>query len=189
MSHVITLSDDTFTKLQSLARPFVDTPESVISTLADTEVERRNGSSNGTGVRKDDRRDVLRLDPDAHENLTHARLLSASIDGRPLHRPKWNGLMDHLHVMALKRLGSFDALRRATAANLREGKYEESGYRYLPEAGFSIQGVDANLAWDHSLRVARALETPIEVRFEWRHKEGAARPGEEALLTWAPAEE
>lgn len=73
-----------------------------------------------------------------------------------------------------------------STANLREGKYEESGYRYLQDADLSIQGVDSNLAWDHSLRVARAIEIPIDVRFEWRNKEAAARPGEEAILEWAP---
>ena len=89
-------------------------------------------------------------------------------------------------MVAHKRLGSFDALRRVSTANLREGKYEESGYRYLQDADLSIQGVDSNLAWDHSLRVARAIEIPIDVRFEWRNKEAADRPGEEAILEWAP---
>lgn len=184
MSHVITVSDDTFGKLQALARPFIDTEESVIVALAEAELERRAVSANGNGSLAG--RTVLRLDPDSHENLTHARLLSANVDGRPIHRPKWNGLLGHLHVVAHKRLGSFDALRRVSTANLREGKYEESGYRYLQDADLSIQGVDSNLAWDHSLRVARAIEIPIDVRFEWRNKEAAARPGEEAILEWAP---
>lgn len=188
MPQVITLSDETFSKLQELARPFVDTPESVISALADAELERRVISPNGSGNGRARSSHISRLDPDSHENLTHARLLSASVDGRPIHRPKWNGVLDHLHVLARQRLGSFDALRRVSAANIREGRYEDSGYRYVPEADLSIQGVDSNLAWDHSLRVARALEIPIELRFEWRNKKGAARPGEEAMLEWAPAE-
>ncbi len=69
---------------------------------------------------------------------------------------------------------------------MRQGRYEENGYVYLPEADLSIQGVDANLAWDHSLGLARALDIKIQLRFEWRHKEGAARPGETAVLEWSP---
>jgi hypothetical protein len=95
--------------------------------------------------------------------------------------------MDHLHLLAWRRFGSFEKLREASSANLREGRYEESGYRYLPEGDFSIQGVDSNLAWSHTLRLARAIPVPVHLRLEWRDKDGAARPGEEAVLEWAPA--
>jgi len=186
MSPTITLSDETFSKLQALARPFVDTPESVISTLAEAELERRGEASNG-GSRSNTRgKQILQLSPDSHEDLTHTRLLSATVDGRPIHRPKWNGVLDHLHILGRQRLGSFEALRRTSGANIRDGRYEESGYRYLPEADLSIQGVDANLAWDHSLGVARALKIPIQLRVEWRTKDGAAHPGEEATVEWVP---
>jgi hypothetical protein len=184
MSPVITLSDEAFTKLQALARPFVDTPESVISSLADAELQRRNTSPNGNGLRATGKDEFRRLNPDSPENLTHTRLLSATVDGRAIHRPKWNGVLDHLHVLGRQRMGSFEALRRASGANIREGRYEESGFRYLPEADLSIQGVDANVAWSHALGLARALQVPIELKLDWRHKDGAARPGETAVLQW-----
>jgi hypothetical protein len=186
MSPSIPLSEETFAKLQALARPFVDTPESVIAALADAELQRRAVSPNGSHRGAHGEREPIRLDPDAHENLKHTRLLSATVDGRPVHRPKWNGVLDHLHIMARERLGSYDAVRRVTGANIREGRYEESGFRYLPEADLSIQGLDANLAWDHSLGLVRALEVPIRLRLEWRHKQGAAHPGESAVLEWVP---
>jgi hypothetical protein len=186
MSPIITLSDETFSKLQALAQPFLDTPESVISTIAQAELERRGGTGNGSSPGKTAGEQVLRLSPDSHEDLTHTRLLSATVDGRPIHRPKWNGVLDHLHLLGRQRMGSFEALRRASGANIREGRYEENGYRYLPEADLSIQGVDANLAWDHSLGLARALKIPIQLRVEWRKKDGAAHPGEEAAIEWVP---
>jgi len=185
MCPTITLTEETFSKLQALATAFVDTPETVISGLADAELRRRGSAPGGNGTGQGE--EVLHLDPDAHENLTHTKLLSASADGRPIHRPKWNGILDYLHIMARQRLNSFEALRRASGANIREGRYEENGYRYLPEADLSIQGVDANLAWDHSLRLARALEVPLQLRFEWREKDGAAHPGETGVLEWAPS--
>lgn len=187
MSPTITLSDETFSKLQKLAKPFVDTPESVILDLADAELKRRSGSGGGNGRYRGRDDQIRHLDPDAHDNLTHTRLLSATVDGHPIHRPKWNGVLDYLHVLARQRFENFELVRRATGANVREGRYEESGYRYIPEADLSIQGVDANDGWDHSLRLARALEIPLEVRFEWREKEGAAHPGETAVLQWTPS--
>jgi hypothetical protein len=111
---------------------------------------------------------------------------SATINGEAIHRPKWNGILDHIHILGRHRLGSFEELNRVSAANLRDGRYEEAGFKYLEEGGFSIQGVDSNLAWAHSLRLARALKIPITVSFEWRQKDSAERPGESAVLEWTP---
>jgi len=187
MSPAITLSDETFSMLQALATPFVDTPESVISALAEGELARRRNPDNGGSNGRLRSGQIFRLNPDVPEDLTHTRVLSALVDGHPIHRPKWNGIMDYFHILGRKTLGSFEALRRASGANLHEGRYEENGYRYLPEADLSIQGVDANLAWDHSLRLARVLKVPMQLRVEWRKKEGAAHPGEVAEIEWSPS--
>ncbi len=182
----ITLSDATFSELKSLAEPFVDTPESLTTRLIHEEVVRRGTRSNASGYAPATKEDALRLNPISHENLAHSRLISATVDGREMYRPKWNGLRENLHVVALKRLGSFDALKRASGARLRQGRHERDGFKYLPEADLSIQGVDANLAWDHSFKLARALEIPIKVVFEWRDKEGAVHPGQRGVLEWSP---
>jgi hypothetical protein len=175
----ITVSDQTFAKLQALAEPFVDTPETVIEQLLSYAPDAHATGNSRFGVAKGA---FLLLDPDAPESLRHTRLLAARVGEIPLHRPKWNGLLDFLHVAGMKKLGSFDELQAISGANLKKGRYEENGYRYLPEAGLSIQGVDAILAWQHSLKLARALKVEVELKLEWRQKEGAARPGEVALL-------
>ena len=186
MPHTITLTDASFAMLQALAKPFVDTPESVIASLATEEISRRAGTSSAKPTLSGTSDSTLRLDLDRHESLTHAKLLGASFDGKELHRPKWNSLLDHVHVVARQRLGSFEALKRISGAHLRPGRYEEDGFRYLADADLSIQGVDSNFAWAHSLGLARHLRVPIRARFEWRHKEGAARPGQAAVLQWSP---
>jgi hypothetical protein len=172
--------------LESLAKPFVDTPETVIARLAKEEIERRAAHSGLSAPVAHAPGAVLRLDPDNHDSLTHAKLLSAAFDGKELHRPKWNSLRDHAHVVALQRLGSFDALQRVSDAHLRAGRYDEDGFRYLPDGDFSIQGADSNFAWAHTLGIARQLRVPVRVRFEWRQKDGAARPGQTAVLEWSP---
>jgi len=186
----ITLSDAAFAELKSLAEPFVDTPESLTAALIHAEVERRagagNGNGNGNGRTANANDEALQLNPDTHENLRHTRLVSATLNGQPIYRAKWNTLHEHLHVLGYRRLGSVDALRRASGANVRQGRYEENGYKYVPDADLSIQGVDSNLAWDHSLSLARALGTSIKVAFEWREKDGAAHPGQTGVLEWAP---
>jgi len=184
MPYTIILSDETFTQLQAFAKPFIDTPESLVARLIDDEFKRHKTAS--VGQTTVDRNQPLRLDPDKHESLKHARLLSAKVDGHTLHRPKWNGLLEYLHVLALKRLGSFDALQKISGARIKKGRFEENGFHYIPEADISLQGLDANLAWTHSLGLARHLRLPVEVKFEWREKEGAANPGRVAMLQWTP---
>ena len=182
MAPSIILSDSTFTKLQQLATPFVDTPESVITRLAEQELQRR-GSGGGKSATAND---VRELDVDRHESLKHARLIAATVDGKELHRPKWNNLLDQIHIMGRAKLGSFEALAKATGARIRPGRYETEGFHYLPEADLSIQGLDANLAWQHSLGLARHLRVAIAVTFEWREKDGAALPGQTAKMQWVP---
>lgn len=186
----ITLSEAYDSKLKTLVtEPFEQTRVSIIETLIDTEVARRGLSPNGNGHPAPSAVDALCLNPDSHDDLTHTRLLSATIDGRAIHRAKWNGIMEEMHLLGLLRLGSFDELRRASRANLREGKYEENGYKYIPGADLSIQGVGADLAWNHSLCLARLLGVPISVTFEWRDKDGAAHPGKSGALEWTPPKE
>ena len=180
----VTLSESCDAKLKTLVtEPFEQTRESIVEDLIDAEVKRRGMSPNGNGSLQTTE-GVLQLNPDSHESLSHTRLLSASVNGRAIHRPKWNGIREDMHLLALKRLGSYDALHEATSANLRQGKYEENGYKYLPEGDLSIQGVGADLAWDHCLQVARTLGIAIKVTFEWRDKEGAAHPGQRGALEW-----
>ena len=168
-----------------LAIPFVEiTPESVVNRLVKNALaEQKKGAVTVALIAPDD---ISVLDSDHPGSLTHTKVLAATIDGQPMYKANWNGILDRLHVLGRERLGSFAALRAASGANLKDEKYTNDGYRYLPEINVSIQGVDSNLAWSHSLGLARALDVPIEVKFMWRQKEGAARPGETAVLRWAP---
>ena len=182
----ITLSDTVFNKLKTISEPFVDTPETRIARLIDDEVERR-GALNSKGSSQCPKSDCLHLNIDSPESLTFTRLLSVTVDGREVPRPNWKKVRDELHITGLKALGSFDALKRASGAQLREGRYEQDGFTYFSEADLSIQGVDANLSWNHILQLARALDWSIKITFEWRNKDGATHPGQRGVLEWNPA--
>jgi hypothetical protein len=185
---LVPLSDTTFEELKLLAEPFVDTPESLIAKIVHEAVLRRGALPRGDAAFNSAADGVLRLNPNSHESLAFTRLRSASVDGREMIRPKWNSFMDRVHVLGLSRLGSFEALKRATGARLRQGRYEDEGFKYLQDGDFSIQGLDSNGAWDQALSVARAIRVPIKVTVEWRDRAGAAHPGKTGLLEWTPAE-
>jgi hypothetical protein len=111
---------------------------------------------------------------------------SVTLDGRE-YRTDWNGLLQDLLIRARKGR-TWDEFRRISPANVRQGRYEKDGYKYMQEGDFSVQGVDANRAWEHSLGIAREDEIPIKVKFEWRDRDDAAHPGEIGILEWTPKE-
>jgi predicted nucleotidyltransferase len=113
-------------------------------------------------------------------------VVRAKVGEEEIRRPNWNKLMRTMHVLACPALGSFEELAKVSTANLRAGRFEERGFEYLPEADLSIQGQDANLAWKHTLWLAKALGVALHVQFEWRVTEGAAHPGRAGILAWAP---
>ncbi|MBX3359302.1 MAG: hypothetical protein KF745_12850 [Phycisphaeraceae bacterium] len=184
----ITLSDTTYAKLKAAAEPFVDTEDSVASRALDLLLERKgislNGKHFGNGhAGASDK--VVRLSVGTRD-LTHTRLLSATVGGTEFHRPDWNSLLRDMHIMARKQLGSFEAVRKSSGANLKQGRFESDGYRYLPEADLSIQGCDSNHSCERAFNLAKAMNLPLSVSFEWRNKDEASHPGQSGLIEWQP---
>ncbi len=183
----ITVSEVTFAKVKAQAEPLVDDADAVVSRVFDFYAAHKGGprNGNGNGHGSAEATALIRLPVGTHD-LTHTRLLSATINSTELHRADWNSLARDMHVMARKQVGSFEALRKVTSANLRSGRFEENGYRYLPEAEFSIQGADANNSCESAFRLAKAMNIPLRVVFEWREREDAAHPGRTGVIEWSP---
>jgi len=182
----IEITQATFAKLQALGVAFVDTPETVIARLADAALEVVGKKRQQPAVVSPDP-NVIEVDPLFTGNLAHTRVRRARFGDQEVEPPKWNNLLRTAHIEAIKSLGSFVALKEASSARLKEGRYEGEGFKPVPGANFSIQGLDSNLSWSSSLRLAKLLKVPIEIEFEWYSKEGAAHPGKRGHMRWDPA--
>jgi hypothetical protein len=175
-------------RLQKDAVPFVDTtPISVIERWADF-YERHN--NNKVDHKSDGARQVVKVpngvrkfDPHSPPNLFHTTVRG---EFGTTSFSKWNDLLQIAHVQAFKKAKSFDELRKVTRAQIKGVTKTDEGYRPIPEIGISIQGVDANHAWKHALRLANYLNVPLKAEIEWRHKDEAAFPGERGFLMWSP---
>ncbi len=176
----IEILDSDFPRLQSLAEPFVDTPASVITKLLDTY------ASQVATLRSDDQSDRHGTYAiDALPPLTHAKVMGGHFDGeRPL-KPNWDSFVRHSLIEVIKKSGSVDELRRLSGANVHDGRFEEHGYKYVPEHRFSFQGVSAEDAVKIVGRCARALGASFEIEFVWRDKPDAHRPGERGTIRYA----
>lgn len=179
----ISLSQSTFERLQRHAKPFVDTPETVILRALDALAQTTGQpvpeeSADGSPEREIDARALPRL--------THTKLLEAAIDGERLTRPNWNSLLDEMLRRAVQRVGSFDELQRICPVNMIKGRKEDEGYGYLPEIDISVQGQDSNGACRAVVTAAQVLGMSLEISFMWRLKESAAHPGERGRLRIPP---
>ena len=169
----ITIQQATFERLQRHAKPFVDTPDTVIIRALDALDRNMEYAPNGQLPEGDQQ-----LDPLALPDLTHTKIQDASIDGEPIAKPNWNLLRDKMLLRATKRAGSFENLQRLFPVNLVEGRKEDEGYHYLSQAGISVQGQHANGACHALITAAQAFGISLNIGIIWRLKEHAAYPGE-----------
>lgn len=175
MAPSIELSPMTFTRLQQLAVPFVDTPETVIIRLLD---QHESAKETQTASAQDDS-GIRNFNPDAAPDLTHTKVLMATLGTKKLERGQdnWNGLLNEAVRIAKRKTETLADLKKLVLVNFVEGEKTDEGYRFLQDIGISVQGQDANGAWRAVNHILRQLNLQALVHFVWREKEGAAYPG------------
>jgi hypothetical protein len=193
MGPMIRISDETYRRLQnpSIAKPFDDTPGTVIDKLLDF-FEKQHGiasaapsAPNGTPPTASS--SATTYDPDRPPDLTNTKIIAAEFAGqrfypRALFGMKgltWNGLVKVANRYAFDQVKAFDKFRDLTRSNVENGRSTDRGFHYFQEIDISIQYVDAEHAWTNILHLARQLNVPVNIEFEWDNQ----RRG---VLTWTP---
>jgi len=180
MSPPIELSTETFARLQAYAVPFIDHPEDVIKRFA--EFYEKHHPLPGAPVEAivDVQDDVRRCNPVTPPDLTHTKVLTVEFGGERLERSQanWNGLLIAAVLKAKAEAKSAADFKRIVVVNFVDGQKTDEGYRFLRQAGISVQGQDANASWRAACHIAQELGCHVLVNFAWRQKEGAAFPGE-----------
>lgn len=184
MMPVVRIPDPVFERLQAIAKPFVDTPASVIERLLDfyeiheTRVQPVSRKNQPIVTVTTD------FEPYNPPSLTHARVTKADIGG--LQARSWNELVQMAHRQAAPKLNDVNSLRRATRSNIVIGRKEDDGFHYISDINVSIQNVAADKAWRNALHLAETLGLDILAEFEWQETDGAAMPGKRGRLFWSP---
>ena len=123
------------------------------------------------------------LNPDNPDSLSHTKIIQGKFDGEPV--SKWTELVDCAMRKALENGVPFSSL--SGVANVSERNPGDPSFHKIQGTPLWIQGMDANLAWKRSLKLARQIHKDIQVVVLWRDKEGASHPGEEAEILWSPS--
>lgn len=183
----VELSDETYKQMQSIAIPFVDTPETVIGRAVAFYIEKNIDLERRVGEVAVDP-SVRQFDPNSPPPLTHTKILSASFNGELLGRndDSWNGLLHVAARAAANPSHSTDDFKSLMVVRFVKGEKHDEGFKPVDGTEFSIQGQDANGAWRGIRYIAQSMGIAVSVKFVWRDKEGAALPGVEGQMTIPP---
>ncbi|UWM75011.1 hypothetical protein N1937_20350 [Rhizobium sp. WSM4643] len=174
----IELTDETFSRLQAIAKPLVDTPETVILRLLEGYVDSPKASPGGYRL----------YDPQNPPSLFHTTVLSATLNGMPLRSAEafWNNiLVAMIKELAVRKKTPAD-IRAIVQANTVTGEKTANGYKWIKEAGISLQGLDANNAWKNIAFVAMTTGQTVEVKFRWQDKEGLENANKVGMFAIPP---
>jgi len=185
MTPQINVSQALFAKLQAIAEPFVDTPETAIVKAVDFYLS-KNGPGPATASPNVGGPTVLIFQPDAPPDLTFTRPLSIELEGKMLPKAKlyWNPLLYEVVRLAASKTANVDQLKQMLLCNYVDGEGNlKHGYHFIPGAKLSVQGQSANPAWKTIWHLAKTLGLKIDITFMWEDKPNAAYPTKSARMS------
>ena len=186
----ISISQALYEKIKGLAEPFVDTPESVVERCVDFYASSDGAAKAGAGATTGGGAPTLSFSGDNPPDLTFTRILSVKLDGVALNKSSlyWNTLMYDVVARAANKLKSTEKLKQLILVNYVDGEGNAKlGYRFVPVAGLSVQGQDANAAWKTIFHIVKALGFTIDVVFMWENKDKALHPGKQGRMAFEKA--
>ena len=162
-------------RIKSHARPLIDTYESVIARAFD-------GYEFAYSTSLDKAR---AYNPAKAPSLTFTKPNRIVLNGVKLGKNDfyWNNLMYAVVREAAKKGLRPEEIKALMVVNHEVGEKTKDGYKYIEEAGISVQGQDADHAWKQVYALANELGFDVEVVWTWSANEKAALPGQRGSFT------
>ncbi|TPN95285.1 hypothetical protein [Mesorhizobium sp. B1-1-5] len=173
----VQISPETFARLQAHAVPLVDTIETVINKALD--------ALEGNKIAPSPSSKPGGFDPSAPPNLSFTTVRSVVVANKkyPPKETYWNSALFACIKAAAKSGLSPKEVSDLVIVNNIVGVKDDSGYKYIKEAGISIQGQDANGAWKAAYHIAKQIGLTVEVSFIWQNNPKASFPGQTGKLS------
>ncbi len=193
----VEIDSSTYERLVWHARPFVDSPNSVIKRALDA-LDKAEGNAlpqdSPAAAKKSGQSPVASpraakpVDPDRPGKLAFTTIRSVTIEGESVAEPSWTKLVESLLVRGLAHVhGSLVDLNALVGMELTEGDTPNKKTRKIPGSDINYRtGLGANNSLRTIARVARGLGVPVDIRIEWEDTPGAARPREVGLIKIRP---
>ena len=153
-----TIEEATHKRLQSHAVPLEDSYDTVINRALDA-LEPRKAPIDKQGIDQD----IVIVDPNRLPNLTHTKILSASVNGMSISKPNWHKMRNKLIQIAMEQEKSLHWLRSKSRANIIEGRTKNSHYKYLDGYDISVDATNAPRSFQTVVNIAFALSIPVKM--------------------------
>lgn len=156
------------------------TPTDLVSGTAKVAAALSEVRSANTAVRDVLSEGTVSFPPDAPPSLTFTQPKRIILDGEAFtdkSKIYWNPLLIEVIRKATNVL-SKDQIKALLNVNNVDGVgIQQNGYRYIEEAGLSVQLQDANRCWAQIFKLAKGANLPLEVEFAWQNTPKAKHPG------------
>jgi hypothetical protein len=176
---MVEISANAFNYLKSLAEPFVDTPATVLDRLIADHARRGTGGEGGTAAPLTL---AERFTASDVPEMRFTKIEQVEVEGLIADINKWNDLVEEVVKTCLNKGYDAEEVRRKLDANTVAGRQGDAGFRYIEDAKFSFQGLDAQRACEAAVRLAKSFGVSLKVRFRWRENPKALRPGASAMI-------
>lgn len=119
---------------------------------------------------------------DTAPGLSFTKPLSASINGKSIHSPRWSSILLTMIAQVKAKGLEGEKLVQELAVPAKAKRYDEDGFKYHDDLGISVQGQSANDAWKEVDRLAKKWVIPVIIEFWWRQNPKAQHPGRTGVL-------
>lgn len=168
--HSIEISDSAFSYLKERAEPLTDTTVTVFDKIV-------SEHKNLCGKPKLEETSTANLYGFADcPSVKFTSVVSAKIASKPASQNYWNNILEDVVAACIKNGAEPANVRASMNAKVKMGAYVENGYRHVPAAGFSFQGLEAVRACRNILTLAEKFSIALDISFRWQDNEAAAFP-------------
>ena len=82
---------------------------------------------------------LLCFDSSNIPDITHAKILEFSLEGKQYEKRKWKDLVHEVLILVKRRVGDFDEFAEHCSVHMIQKQKNDNGYNYIPDIGWSIQ--------------------------------------------------
>jgi len=177
----IEISDSALDYLKSLAKPLEDTTVTVFDRIVREHQAKQASEIPGKA------NTTLSFGIADMPDVTFTTISKATINNSPLIKKDWNTVLAKLIEICVKEEGNLNNLISLLDANIIPSEPDEDskkkGFRYVPKAKLSFQGLDAIRACRNIMILSQNYSVPVDLTIKWSSSEKADFPGKTAIIT------
>ncbi|WP_422371120.1 T4SS efffector SepA family protein [Hoeflea sp.] len=172
----IEISSAAFDFLKTRAKPLEDTTVSVVDRLiSEFETLLKGNPSTHSGVL------INAIDA---PSMKHTTVIDAKIDGVAASQNYWNNILEDTIRICVNKGADPSTVRKLLSANIKENSHSENGFRFIPEANFSFQGLEANRAFKNIVSLITSFHVPINITVKWPNRDDVTMPNATAQIIY-----